>query len=1211
MKVNSEKWYLAVLLTLFLSACGGSGSNDIKAPIVPVTPVVPVQATPSDIIAAAKNYTAPQLKAAALELANTLYIGNEESFDITIEAAQKTINLISLDGINNPPMLLNFPFQLTEIADASGNVNATFACIIEGAVTVVGQLNAEQQGKLSMTFTACNNGAQSRGVNGRAAVNINTMTDDTKNFEMYYDNFSYLSGDTPFVVSGYFGFQYTDFPSENRFVRTRDIIAHLNTEQQSIFLETIIVTESKSPFSSFEISGDIYLFDEGKSTFSSTNLSNVLPASRTGRLELNSNNLVMFEFEDPYIRYSQDTNNDGAFDIGAYFADPNDIAVRNVSSAELVAIADMSRPPLVLRPSHNSSKGTFTTEPIVVRNGVYDDIDTPRDELEISFKWYVNGELVPGQNSNVLPARTAFYPDELLVSMVVSDGINVVESAPWLIVLDDSPEEIVATNLALDIATGDSLFFNVQLSDPDKPNNSPRLPGTLISAPDGATFNDNGDVSWQAPNEILLPQQTFIFTFETINLNNNLTRDTTLEIEVQAKQTMPLARKSSAVPINNASLAIGDFTGDGLNEILSTDSLSTVILFESTLGSDKTIWTYPFKVGKGSIVQVLAANVDADDALEIIVVSENSISIIYDLDEIAVELLSISDLIRFAQIADTNKDGILEIAYLLTSNNIDNSDVLVIRTLTAPSTEIITIPIDDVTEIAFGNVDEDSNIELVTNKGSVYDTSTWKRKWFNDNEFSDNTIYLADVNGNGIDEIIGADTFGDLTVYSAVDQVPLAKLENTQGCSLTAANVDNDNADEIILGDCQRDRVSAYDLVGDKLEEIWSTSTQNYGSRSLISGDSDNDGELEVHWASGIGSSATNSMVSVDLDTTLGAVNDRGEAPSVIEVTSHSSAGWANITPDNEQTVFFLQEDRGSRLAYMDTEGKLEFSEAISTNFDNSNNAITTDFNKDNFGDIFLPITEFQDGAVGAMQISNMQILWQTTATANTTIGMIRAQDINGDGYDDAIFDEGNSIRIVDVFRQIPIATLSTDSVIDDFVVLDISGQIVFVVAHSENIILYSFNDTSFSEISRAEQTCDQLTVFNNDNDPEQELLCLGNTNDDAVFKQSLIVYEIVSNILVETQKASLVDDVRSVAVDTSTSTEQKLFLAINVVSETVSQNFEENSFIVRASSNAKFTWRSPMLIGSANDASIKLRVVENEALEIQYATDQMMYWFK
>jgi hypothetical protein len=690
---------------------------------------------------------------------------------------------------------------------------------------------------------------------------------------------------------------------------------------------------------------------------------------------------------------------------------------------------------------------------------------------------------------------------------------------------------------------------------------------------------------------------------------------TTFEIDVRSDQVMPLARNSIAIPLNNRSITVGDFTGDGLNEILSTDSRSTVFLLESKLGIDKTIWTYPFKIGKGFIVQVLAVNADNDDALEIVVVSENSISIIYDLDDIAVELISTDDTIRFAQIADTNRDGILDIAYLLTSNNPDNDERLVVRSLTTTSTEIISIPTNGVKEIAFGDVDEDSNLELVTNNGLVYDAFTWQNQWRSDNEFGTSSIFLADVNNNGIDEIVGADVWGSLTIYSAVDQAPLAMLEGVNSCSLTAANVDTDNADEIILGDCQLGNVTAYDLVEDRLEQVWSTSTQNYGSISLISGDSDNDGELEIHWGSGIGSSGSNSFVSVDLNATSATMIERGIAPTLIEVTSYSSAGWANITPDSEKAIFFVPETEtdsiGSRLAYMTSSGMLSFSDEVSTNSDNSNKSMTIDFNKDGFGDIFLPVTDFFDGAFGAIQLSNNLIHWRSTSASNTTIGMIRAHDINRDGFDDAMFGDGKSLKIADIFNQTLIATLSTVDVVKDFVTLDVNEQIIIAVAKSNKTMLYLFNGTNFLELSHVEQVCEQLAVFNNDNDQELELLCLANENNISAFKQSLIVYEIDDNTLVEVQKTPLYEDVRAVAIDPSTSTEQKLFLAINVVIETASLKFDENSFIAKATSDAKVIWRSPMLIGSPNDASFKLRKIDNENLEILYATDQMIYWIK
>jgi hypothetical protein len=114
---------------------------------------------------------------------------------------------------------------------------------------------------------------------------------------------------------------------------------------------------------------------------------------------------------------------------------------------------------------------------------------------------------------------------------------------------------------------------------------------------------------------------------------------------------------------------------------------------------------------------------------------------------------------------------------LLTSNNPYNDNRLVVRSLTATSTEIISIQTNRVKEIAFGDVDEDSNLELVTNNGLVFDTFTWQSQWHIDNEFGTSSISLADVNINGIDEIVGAEVWRSLTIYSDVDQAPLAMLE--------------------------------------------------------------------------------------------------------------------------------------------------------------------------------------------------------------------------------------------------------------------------------------------------------------------------------------------------------------------------------------------------------------------------------------------------
>ena len=1203
---------LLLLSSLFtLTACGGGGGESSAPPVVPVPPVE-LPPTPSEIIGDANSFTKSELRAAANSLATSQYTGNTQALELNLASSQKVTQLLFATEATNAPFFEILPYQ--RLRDINGAINDTIECPFSGSVTIVGQLNDDLQGKLTLDLVNCSVNTSEEISTGVVALNIDTYSDYSRNITYYYDDLDYVLYGTNASISGFIEHtnNYDAYTGEYKISQVN--FTTVSFAGQSILLDSTASLSEISDARSFVVNGEIALFNEGRVSFSTKDLKDFPPYFYEGSISFVGDRTTSFEFENRFIKYWQDNDNDGSPDTGVYLEDINTILFGDLPVDALGAYANISKPPSVGEPNLQNNE-VFTTTPIILEVGYIDDEDTNIQDLNISYLWYLNEELLSNQTSNILPSYIAVFGDDLKVGMLVSDGVNSIEGPLIQIQIMDSPQIVNISSIPDTIRAGDLLTFYAQIIDPDTPNRPANPAGQLVSGPSGSTMSVSGEVNWQVPTDLLFPIQTYTFTFSAAADENAAVELVTLDVDVESLKDMPLARKGIEVPKNNNSLAIGDFDGDGLNEILSTDSLSSVFLLQNTADGYAALWNYPFKIGSHDIVQVLAVDADNDAELEIVVVTKRSISIISDLQSMAKTLITTQDDIQQASLVDTNNDGILEIAYIVSSGSIWLEDaILSVVSMDALQEKLFTAQVGAAKEFAFGNVDNDSNIELVTNNGLVYDAFTWENQWTSSNEFGSAAIALGDYNNDGIDEIAAIDTWGPLKVYSVVDRAQIASIEGFNNCTLIAANVDATEADEIILGECQWGEVKAYALNSNNIDIVWALDSQDHGSTSLVAGDSDNDGNLEIHWGSGVSSSGADVFAGANVNTALGTATSIEVSEENIQLTSFSKAGWSNITDNNEQAIFFVPTSAsgysGSRVVHMQADGTTNLSSELSSNWSGNSHAVTTDFNNDGFGDVFLPFTELYDGVFAAMQLSNESIHWQTPRDSANNIGIIRAFDVNQDGFDDAIYIDNKTLQIADVINQVSLISLSLSNSINDFVSFKMGDSTLIALATAGKTVLYRYNGTSLSELHFVEQACNQLLVINSDQDADTELACLDQaSNNYSNQKQVIIIFDIQNNNLIEAQRSEFDLRVSSISVDPSTSINQSLLLVADFWTD--NNSYPSNNFIVKVRASGEIVWRSPSLIGSAQPNSLDARISVNGKLEILFATSQMMYWIK
>lgn len=1194
-------------VSLTLVGCGGGGSSGSSSGPGGSTPPPP---TPSQIIQDAQSYSALQLKTAAIKLADDQYNGATSVAAMNAEVAQRVYYYLFYDLLAGSPEIGNDNFQGQ--VDSNGNIDTSFACDYQGTVKYKGKLNAEFEGTLTLTYSNCEQDYFGSPVTGTVAMSINELSDNAEDYTVYYDNLRWQTDEQAVQLSGYSTIKAEAFPNTNNFSYfvEQHVLYEFNNQAQTL-IDTDFKVERRNENITFNSTGDITFEDAGKVSFTFTDIDGLPPFIYQGQMLLSGQQSAAFEFSQEYVRYVQDSDNDGVYDVGTYFSDIYELLNSNASAKQLVALSNLSLPPKADAPSLNYYGTTlYTTDTIEVGEGYYTDPDTPIEELEVTFRWYINGEIVADLSTNVFPPYTAFYGDIVGVSMLVSDGINLVESSIFEVELGDAPAEIKISHFPDSVRAGDVVEFLAEVSDPDLLNVGSA--SSLISGPDGAQIDESGVVTWNVPGDLLFPYQLYQFTFGLPDANGHISDKASVSFKVESDNALPLARSGINVAQYNQSMWVGDFDGDGQNEILSTDSRGSVFLLAFDGTRYKQSWVYPFKVnGDANIKQVLAANIDEDVQLEILVVTDKSISVIDGLNSIATTLLTTENELHFAVVGDIDEDGRPELAYLTSSSESSANNILNVVSFDAPATSIFSTNVSEAKQIQFANVDADSNKELISNNGLVYDTSTWQNQWFSGTQFGDGNVTTGDYNGDGIDEIAGADVWGNLAVYSAVNKSQLDSFANFNACSLHSADLNADGSDELIVGDCQWGSINVYQLLDSKLALLWTVDMQDHGSVSLTSGDSDNDGQAELHWGTGISHSGEDKFISADVSSEGLVIK---ESAITSQLDHFSSAGWANLTDNQERAVFFVPSTQsgygGSRIVTLDETGSYEVSDEVSSNWDNSRHAVVTDFNNDGLGDIFLPSTHLYDGAFSVMQLNNLSVHWQTSGSYDSNIGLIKAFDLNADGSDDAIYADSQVLKAIDVTNQNIIANYTFGNYISDFVPLSINGTATVLVAFGEKLTFLQVEGAVFSEKSYITQSCSRLELLNYDNDPALELVCL---QGDAghYSNQELIVFDLANNSFTELVRNPLNVKVIDIAVDPSKTQQQNLFLTTKTGDSYSYWNDNNDYQIAQATTHGNVIWTSPSLVGAPTSHGLKVRLTSSGKIELMLSTDNLMYWIK
>lgn len=315
---------------------------------------------------------------------------------------------------------------------------------------------------------------------------------------------------------------------------------------------------------------------------------------------------------------------------------------------------------------------------------------------------------------------------------------------------------------------------------------------------------------------------------------------------------------------------VRDFDGNGQKEILLSaykkygGSYFAIMSFIDNEYIPS--WSSPIYTSN-SIRVVQTANLDGNDAFEIYILTDNGEIEVYDGEtmELITTFSTGSTSASQAMFYDLDEDGNFE--FIVVADNYEEQYIRIYDAetfeLEFQSTEIAA------NDIAVGDVDDDGINEIILSTGYVVNALDFSIEWEYLGGFG-NMIDLADVNGDLIPEIIGANYSGTVTAFDGIVQSPIWQFSTNYfgNETLMITDVEGDGISEILLGvDDFEVSIACYNAYTQEL--LWENFDANSGITKIGIGDADNDGVDEFIWGSGIGSTAPDYLHVGSIETHL------------------------------------------------------------------------------------------------------------------------------------------------------------------------------------------------------------------------------------------------------------------------------------------------------------------------------------------------------
>lgn len=425
-----------------------------------------------------------------------------------------------------------------------------------------------------------------------------------------------------------------------------------------------------------------------------------------------------------------------------------------------------------------------------------------------------------------------------------------------------------------------------------------------------------------------------------------------------------------------------------------------------------------------------------------------------------------------------------------------------------------------------GSFTSAESIEIVLSDGDVYtiDGADSELIW----SYSEGFGYLqlaSDINDDGIDELIAAKPWYDLSAYDVVNQSQLwSHTSDLDIDALYVFDTNDDGKEEVIYGDGQWGSIHA--LNSSNGESLWNINNPEHGVTQIMIADLDNDTDLEIFWGSGYSSSGSDFLYVHDLESKQHEWNS-------VDISSIFYAyDIADVDNDGQDEIVAISNnsnsgyDEGVIYVFNATTYEVEWTSENSSPFENQawtgiHDLEIADVDGDNKNEIIVATDRLYDGAIYVLDGTNGAVKYSKIYDEGSPIYAVKAVDIDNNGTLEIIASSGKEhtgspgkyIYILngadgEIIQQSPSLNQNWKS-LRHLEILDFTqdGQLDVVVVGDGNINVYDVenntllksNDTDIIDVSYGliENKTELLAVNN-----AQELISIDENFDRTVIGQ-------------------------------------------------------------------------------------------------------------
>jgi len=278
--------------------------------------------------------------------------------------------------------------------------------------------------------------------------------------------------------------------------------------------------------------------------------------------------------------------------------------------------------------------------------------------------------------------------------------------------------------------------------------------------------------------------------------------------------------------------------------------------------SDQTGYEPAFtsEVYPAVIRRIAVSDVVGDDAQEIVVALGDGTVYLYDLrgnDRVGYVATGI-DHLQSMRLSDLDGDGKAELVVT------DRDDLFVLR---GDGYLLSWLPGAGGSDLVVGQMDDDPSLEIAVTSGMVIDIDSWAVQWTWPDQFGQQ-VEVADIDGDGLDELIAAEYFAFVWSYDVDRGLPKWSIPIYKNYSIDAiwvGDIDGDAQPDLLVGQDQEAKILAFDTLTQAPK--WEMFNPGSGVSRFAVGDPDNNGELDLLWGAGADSTAPDRLFVANIST--------------------------------------------------------------------------------------------------------------------------------------------------------------------------------------------------------------------------------------------------------------------------------------------------------------------------------------------------------